>query len=842
VPICSYFTTPNNCTDNAECSWDTSSQVCRDAVTTSSNWVSHTWNFNDGTESSFILNRTDQEYLDYIISIEALCTSISKSSFVWFSDAGNDANWQEFGIPDCTGSSVVNNSFDIDSKNTHPHWGDVGIGTDATIHVEFTKEISEEINYSDYFSLIVLDSGITIEGAFKINEKGFDFTPYSPLASGTQYRYSVARNMVDAMGTVLGYKFYSNFSTGSGTTGDVATVKGRVKGPSGNPVKDAFVEVHTSDWSISRGSPTDQNGDYIIFNIEAGSYFIDVYPPSNISGLMKPPSQELELKPGETLKKDFSFTQAVKTITGKVLYSDGSPVGDARVGAFQLNTNNWADTETDTTGSYTLTVSGGSWNMNISPSTSEAEWVYTGKERSISFATDTTIEERIINFSVTATNAAIIGKVVLPDLSVPSTEMFSVRLRDAEDLELHSSLDKGGSFYIPVTAGTYTIFIDAYKQPYQSPELTPVTVANGETLDVGTIQLLAKNDHISGLVLDEGGLGIKDVEVNAWQVEGSDYTTTKTDASGAYDLSVTPGQWEVNTYAEPLLNVYNPDPPKRVTVESGIRASVTFTLLPADASITGTVIDSEGNVLSNLYAWVNLSPSIDAFDSGIGAPIDRGKFILNAPAGTYSLNVFMPSGSLYSAGDAQIVTLISGATISVDVVVKENTSEITGTMKDELGAPVTGFDADVFVTSGSGTWQEATFNKATGKYSIKVAAGTWYIGYDIDPASGFISLHEPTGKIILGDGEIKIHDVLVQRAGAIIRGRVTDPTGAGVSYAFVTTLSSLLTIELSSVFHVATVSSQKLITKLSSIAPSSATLFSSYGRVMVISVLNVETS
>ena len=77
---------------------------------TTSNWVNHTWYFSDGSTSSYILDRTDSEYSNYVSGIEAQCKTISQSSFGWKSDAGNDAdwNWQNFGIPDCSGNAQPN--------------------------------------------------------------------------------------------------------------------------------------------------------------------------------------------------------------------------------------------------------------------------------------------------------------------------------------------------------------------------------------------------------------------------------------------------------------------------------------------------------------------------------------------------------------------------------------------------------------------------------------------------------------------------------------------------------------------------------------------------------------
>ncbi|MBI2050808.1 MAG: hypothetical protein HYT31_03295 [Parcubacteria group bacterium] len=74
----------------------------------SKNWVSKTWKFSDGqTETSYILNRTDSEYISFIAGVAAQCTKVPKANFSWKSNAGDDGDWRNFGIPDCSGASEV---------------------------------------------------------------------------------------------------------------------------------------------------------------------------------------------------------------------------------------------------------------------------------------------------------------------------------------------------------------------------------------------------------------------------------------------------------------------------------------------------------------------------------------------------------------------------------------------------------------------------------------------------------------------------------------------------------------------------------------------------------------
>ena len=77
--------------------------------TGSANWVKKVWNFKDGqTSESYILNRTDSEYANYIAQVRAACLLINKTT-TWKPNAGSDAtdNWKNFGIPECSGSTTT---------------------------------------------------------------------------------------------------------------------------------------------------------------------------------------------------------------------------------------------------------------------------------------------------------------------------------------------------------------------------------------------------------------------------------------------------------------------------------------------------------------------------------------------------------------------------------------------------------------------------------------------------------------------------------------------------------------------------------------------------------------
>ncbi len=106
---CSINTSRTGCEADTTCDWyvpPSGSPYCSLAVRGS--WVSHSWKFSDGsTETSSILARTDREYSEFIASVDAQCKTIARTKFAWKVGAGNDSadNWQNFGIPDCSGTA-----------------------------------------------------------------------------------------------------------------------------------------------------------------------------------------------------------------------------------------------------------------------------------------------------------------------------------------------------------------------------------------------------------------------------------------------------------------------------------------------------------------------------------------------------------------------------------------------------------------------------------------------------------------------------------------------------------------------------------------------------------------
>ena len=98
-----YCMSSNNTTCTSGQYWNGTACV---SSPTSTSWSSKTWTFKDGTtQSSSILSRTDSEYTAYISRIESDCRA--KYFAGWKPGAGDQTNWQGFGVPECSTTATT---------------------------------------------------------------------------------------------------------------------------------------------------------------------------------------------------------------------------------------------------------------------------------------------------------------------------------------------------------------------------------------------------------------------------------------------------------------------------------------------------------------------------------------------------------------------------------------------------------------------------------------------------------------------------------------------------------------------------------------------------------------
>ncbi|MDX1607929.1 MAG: carboxypeptidase regulatory-like domain-containing protein [Candidatus Spechtbacterales bacterium] len=486
---------------------------------------------------------------------------------------------------------------------------------------------------------------------------------------------------------------------------------------------------------------------------------------------------------GSTGSTTDSTLNETKTISGTVKYSDGSAVTNAFVEAYQASTGKWHQTQTGSNGSYAFNVIGGNWEVYIYPSTDNADWSYNKEPKKVSFNTDNSTEAKTLNFTVSLVDAKITGYVLLPDGSAPPSGTVFISFNSSE-FSYGGEVGSNGYFSVSVQEGSYSIYVHSESTSYSAPELSAVSVNTGEVKDIGTVYLLENTSSISGKVTDSSGAGVSGIEINAWQPEGTGYTHTTTDLSGFYVLSVSKGTWEVHPELSSATDLQTSEPPKRVDVSADSTVSeVDFTLVDTDATLTGTIVDTNGNPLADAYGWAGLGKS-DGTESGYGAPIENGKFTIKAPSGDYELFIHFPPDSRYVQLEPISVSLKPDSSSIIDVAVAKTSSVVSGYLINEFGSIVKGVEARVFATTGGGIWQETVVDSATGQYKLRASEGTWYLGYEVEADSDYISSDRPNIKVSV-TGSSVTQDIILKRADARIQGVVRDPDGSGVPGVYV---------------------------------------------------------
>lgn len=290
-----------------------------------------------------------------------------------------------------------------------------------------------------------------------------------------------------------------------------------------------------------------------------------------------------------------------------------------------------------------------------------------------------------------------------------------------------------GSYYVDGLAINVAVKISAFP-PAGSNLVPPSPFSSMLTAEKPNAHLdfyfstVSGNGTITGRVLGDGGVGVAGVWING-RVPNGAYASTQTTADGSYKFSsIAAGSWEIFAYADPSTGYAYAEPfSRRVDIVAGASVSgVDFTLKKADATISGRLVDEKGMLVTTINAGVYVE------GKSLGAPVMNGTFTLRVPAGTYTINAWLPPESGYVSRGAMTVTVASGGTVSVDlgVLSQAGGGKITGKIVDGSGATVTNVFVDV-AANQKDQWVPGTVNTSDGTFTILVPSGTWQLGFRV---------------------------------------------------------------------------------------------------------------
>lgn len=625
-------------------------------------------------------------------------------------------------------------------------------------------------------------------------------------------------------------------------------LKGRILNPSSQAVPNVWVMVHDQLWATSAGASTDENGYFRIGGLADGIYQIEV----NLSwggeqAFVAPSGLSVEIASEiGTIKQDvaalsnnaITLITPPKTISGRVFkdvnsnssYDSGEEVANSSVSAHGERGGSYFEVKTDTSGAYTLRVSGGSWWVEVRPSYegTEPDWVYTGFPLQAAFTENSVTESQTINFPVTATDATISGVVKTPENT--AVQFAWIDLIGNKGRGNGSQTDNQGRFSVKVPAGTYTVNVFSSLGNYGSPDPKSVTVSSGGTGDAGTLYLKSKNSTIAGFVQDEDGNPLSNVIVNAWLYDGPGWAMDSTDQTGAYSLSLWAGTWGVTVMPMSSQYVYQGSPQKVVITANETSNGNNFQLKIANKKLKVRVKKADGTKVSDIWGgvWVKDTSAGDLLDFGgpmedmmtkagmisssgasmgggsFGPGMEQGGFSggglingyteINVPAGTYEVGLGMSPGSGYTL-QSTVSTTVASADISKDVnlIVKENDATISGYFyldadgdgAYDSGEEVTGIRAYVNGDRAGGGWQYTESNFSTGAYSLRVSGGEWYVDAFIDSfmrfgSSQYMVINEDV-RVTVADAGSATRNFKVKRLDSVVTGTVRNPDGTAMT-------------------------------------------------------------
>ncbi len=437
----------------------------------------------------------------------------------------------------------------------------------------------------------------------------------------------------------------------------IPNLRGQIVDPDSNGVRDCWVMVHDNMWMNQAGGNTDQSGYFNLGGLDDGTYQIEINMPwggdqayTQPSGLTVVIANDIAVVKQNNValtNNKITLTTPQKILTGYV-YKDTNDNGSYDIGVDTAMENvrveghrnmggGFFEVRTNSSGEYTLKISGGSWWIQPMPDWGNVnvDWVYSEPPTRVTFPSTTTEEckgtttrctaasatatviDDGLDFKVDVANSILTGYVKLPDgTAVANTWVDAHKGMGPGN---GANTDSNGRFSINVPAGTYEIMAMPNTPDYGSPDPIKVKVADGQTTDAGTLYLKSRSSHIKGSVTDSAGNAIGNVMLNAWQFNSPGWATAFTDSTtGRYDLTVSDGVWGIMVMPMSGSYIYQ-GAPLNVTVDENETSDANdFVLKNADTTLKVSIVNSSGTRITDLWGgvWVKDTSVDDMIDFG----------------------------------------------------------------------------------------------------------------------------------------------------------------------------------------------------------------------------------
>jgi len=411
-----------------------------------------------------------------------------------------------------------------------------------------------------------------------------------------------------------------------------AAVGGLVEMPDGStPPFSVTVSVHHKEGHGVNTTIDPADGSFSL-DVPHGNYALTVHTDS--AEFVGPPPLPVHPERGETVDVGaLTLVPRDAAVTGTVRDESDNPVEVVGVVAWTRHPAGARD-KTDDNGDYHLNLFAGSWR--IAPTVPYSlPYIFTGDAVSLTVAARETITA--VDFTLTSAPNLLVGKLVDDEGSSVSAAGHAHAYGENGR---NGTAIRGDTFQFYLPDGDYELKVNLATGSGWLPPTEPLDVSleGGETLTV-EVPLTPQDAIIAG-ALWEPRRELTVTGVDALVRARSSYATVATTinpGNGTYLLGAGAGLWHLGYRVDPQSNFVVLDHHKIVPLESGQTLVVPLPVARRDATISGVVLDPDGQPLAGAVVKAQ----------GFGRVVDQvrlrtmsdedGAFSLPVPHGHYAV-------------------------------------------------------------------------------------------------------------------------------------------------------------------------------------------------------------
>jgi hypothetical protein len=536
-----------------------------------------------------------------------------------------------------------------------------------------------------------------------------------------------------------------------------------------------FYNIYTNNLNNS--------GDYSIPLID-GVWTIGVSGPNGTLPGFLPVTVTISNTSGGNLPQNLAPAPVTATFSGTVT-NNGAPLAGVLIDAQLQNENNntFFQATTADNGTFTLGVSPGSWIIYLDSSSAAAHNLVV-PQLSKTIATGVTLP--VGTYPVLTAIPIVSGTVkdASGDPLPASDNVFATATINNLQYQADANLDDSGDYSLPLVNGVWSLTVNGPDGTPEGFQSTTVTVSNNQNQTVDLAPLVA-TATLSGSVTNNG-MAVAGILVDAQQQNGNDFFQVTTNSDGNYSIGVVTGTWNVfvdgDSASEENLVTPASQLTATITTTGQTISSPTIPVLTGMATVSGTVEDAGGNLLSSSYN-VSATATISGVQYDANTNVgDNGDYSLVLVPGTWSFNVSGPGGP---APNFQQTTLTVTGSQTFNLAPPTPTATFSGTVMNGTN-PVSGLTVYASLQNNNGN--NVVFQATTGSdgsFTLGVMTGSWNIYLDNNAVAQQNLIASNFSNVNIATGHTTPLTIQVQTASGTITGSVSDYNGNPVTNGFV---------------------------------------------------------